>query len=36
MHVLVAENQAAREKIVITVYEPNPDEWEPGFRRRKR
>ena len=36
LHVVVADNAEAREAIVITVYEPGPDEWEPGFRRRKR
>jgi len=35
-HVVVAENKASRETIVITVYEPNLGLWEPGFRRRKK
>lgn len=34
-HVVVAENKASRETIVVTVYEPNLGLWEPGFRRRK-
>jgi hypothetical protein len=25
----------AHEKIVVTVYEPDPGEWEPDFKRRK-
>ncbi|HLB50454.1 MAG TPA: DUF4258 domain-containing protein [Anaerolineales bacterium] len=36
LHVVVACNVKADETIVITVYEPSPDEWEDGFRRRKR
>lgn len=35
LHVVVADDPQAREEIVITVYEPDPNEWEPGFRRRK-
>ncbi len=34
-HVVVADNAAAQETIVITVYEPDPDQWEDGFRRRR-
>jgi hypothetical protein len=36
IHVVLAENAADRETIVITVYQPNAAEWEPGFRRRIR
>ena len=36
LHVVVADDEAAGESIVITVYEPDADLWEPGFRRRKR
>jgi len=36
LHVVAAENTLSKETIVITVYEPDPDQWEPGFRRRKR
>jgi hypothetical protein len=35
IHVVAADNPQARETIVITVYEPDPDEWEPDFKRRK-
>jgi len=35
IHVVIANNADARESIVVTVYEPDPDQWEPGFRRRK-
>jgi len=36
LHVVAADNPAEQETIVITVYEPDPDQWEPGFTRRKR
>jgi hypothetical protein len=36
MHVVVAVNESSGAKIVITVYEPDPDVWEPGFERRKK
>lgn len=36
LHVVVAHNRLAGEKIVVTVYEPDPAEWEAGFKRRKR
>ena len=35
IHVVAAENAADNETIVVTVYEPDPDRWEPGFERRK-
>jgi hypothetical protein len=35
LHVVMAENIAAGEQVVITVYEPNPGQWQPGFRNRK-
>lgn len=36
LHVVAADNPQAEETIVITVYEPDLIEWEPGFKRRKR
>lgn len=36
IHVVVAENEADEETVVVTVYEPDPDRWENGFRRRKK
>lgn len=36
LHVVIADNLADQEKIVVTVYEPDPGEWEPDFKRRKR
>jgi hypothetical protein len=34
IHVVVAERGDADEAIVITVYEPDPARWAPGFRKR--
>jgi hypothetical protein len=36
LHVLVADNAHEDETIVVTVYEPDPALWQPGFRRRRR
>ncbi len=36
LHIVAAEDSQAEETIVITVYEPDLGEWEPGFKRRKR
>ncbi len=36
VHILIAENTEADELIVITVYEPSPDMWLPGWTHRKR
>ena len=36
IHVVVDENRADNEQIVITTYEPQTDLWEFGFQRRKR
>lgn len=35
LHVVAAENAMDNEAIVITAYEPDPDKWEHGFRKRK-
>jgi hypothetical protein len=35
LHVVAADNLESDETIVITVYEPDPQEWEAGFARRK-
>ena len=35
LHVVVADNAEAQETIVITVYEPDPGRWQPGFRQRR-
>lgn len=35
IHVVVDDNRRDDEQIVITAYEPQPDLWEFGFKRRK-
>ena len=35
IHVVVADNIHDKENIVITVYEPDPSEWESDLKRRK-
>jgi len=35
IHVVVADNAAEHEVIIITVYEPDLTRWQPGFERRK-
>jgi len=35
LHVVTANNKEAQETIILTVYEPDPNKWEPGFRKRK-
>jgi hypothetical protein len=35
IHIVIADNAAEDETIVITVYEPDPNLWEPGFKRRR-
>ena len=34
IHVVVADNSAAHESIIITVYQPDLTEWEPDFKKR--
>lgn len=36
IHVVAADNAGAQETIIVTVYEPDSEEWEQGFKRRKR
>ncbi|MGH9444742.1 MAG: DUF4258 domain-containing protein [Terriglobia bacterium] len=35
LHVVYADNHTDRETIVITVYEPDPSQWGPDFKKRK-
>ena len=35
LHIVVATDTTQQRKIVITVYEPNPDQWEADFKRKK-
>ena len=36
LHVVISNDFKKRDTIIITVYEPDPEQWESGFRRRKR
>ncbi|MBA4380376.1 MAG: hypothetical protein C0393_06845 [Anaerolinea sp.] len=36
LHIVTADNKEDNEIIVITVYEPDPKQWEADFRRRKK
>lgn len=36
LHVVFARNAPMREIIIVTVYEPDHDQWEADFRRRRR
>jgi uncharacterized protein DUF4258 len=35
LHIVVATDTMHRRKIVITVYEPSPNQWEADFKRKK-
>lgn len=35
LHVVAAYNNYANEIIIVTVYEPDPHLWEPGFKKRR-
>ena len=35
VHVVVGDPGSTAELVVITLYEPDPDFWHPGFRRRR-
>ncbi|MGH7842021.1 MAG: DUF4258 domain-containing protein [Candidatus Binataceae bacterium] len=35
IHLVAADNAADNETIIVTVYEPDPDRWEPDLVRRK-
>ena len=36
IHVVVADNAKEGVRIVVTVYQPDLEEWEPGFRKRRK
>ena len=36
IHVVAADNHSEQETIIITVYEPDPSRWEPGFEKRRK
>lgn len=35
IHVVATDNEADNETIIVTVYEPDPERWEPGFEKKK-
>jgi len=36
IHVVAADNSVEQETVIITVYEPDPARWEPGFEKRRK
>ena len=36
IHVVAADDASAEETIIVTVYQPDIEEWESGFKRRTR
>jgi hypothetical protein len=36
LHVVVAEDVASATTIIVTVHEPDPVLWRPGFKRRRK
>ena len=36
LHIVIADNADTDETIVITAYEPDLDQWEPGYTERKK
>jgi hypothetical protein len=36
IHVVAADNHDDRVTVVVTVYEPDPQLWEPGFKTRRK
>jgi hypothetical protein len=36
IHIVIADNSPDDEVIVVTVYEPDPDQWEAGFNSRRK
>jgi len=36
IHVVAADDASAQETIIVTVYQPDIEEWESGFKRRTR
>lgn len=35
LHIVATDNPAERETIIITAYEPDPNQWEADFKRRR-
>jgi hypothetical protein len=36
IHIVIAKNTDNHQTIIITVYEPDLDQWLPGFKERKK
>jgi hypothetical protein len=36
LHIVFADNMAEEERIIITIYEPDPALWSPDFTKRKK
>ena len=36
IHLVVAENRAKKERVIVTAYEPARDHWEAGFKKRRK
>ena len=36
IHIVAADNAAEKETVVMTVYEPEPTQWDQAFERRKK
>jgi len=36
LHVVLAENEPEATTIIVTVYQPSPALWHPGFRKRRK
>ena len=36
IHVVAAQNKEEQQTIVITVYQPDPQQWQPDWKRRKK
>jgi hypothetical protein len=35
LHLVVVVDERRQEERIVTVYEPDPDLWSPGYRRRR-
>ena len=35
LHIVLADNAENNEWIIVTVYQPDPEQWDTGFKRRK-
>jgi len=35
IHVVASTDRVSEETVIVTVYEPEPERWQPGFERRR-